>query len=202
MTIVQITCTIVVEVQETCTYSMCRRLEKMVLTTNEKLLKTYDYGEMKIKASGRKETLPCNLTITNKRIISGETQIAMNEVAGVSASVGRIGQLLPAIIAFVIAAVVLLVGSLGNVGSKMIYFIVFGAMTLVMGTIFLFLKKRKVTIKIYSKASMVVDMVNLDAITKKPKIKSIKIKINKEADAMVSEIGDLIAEYSKVYAVD
>ena len=49
---------------------------------------------------------------------------------------------------------------------------------------------------------MVVDMVNLDAITKKPKIKSIKIKINKEADAMVSEIGDLIAEYSKVYAVD
>lgn len=174
----------------------------MVLTTNEKLLKTYDYGEMKIKASGRKEMLPCNLTITNKRIISGETQIAMNEVAGVSASVGRIGQLLPAIIAFVIAAVVLLVGALGNVGSKMIYFIVFGAMTLVMGTIFLFLKKRKVTIKIYSKASMVVDMVNLDAITKKPKIKSIKIKINKEADAMVSEIGDLIAEYSKVYAVD
>lgn len=189
----------------------------MQLIQGEELIKSYDYGVVKAKDKHSGVGSKHNLTVTNKRIVNtamaddgrvAVKEIALNEVTGVETVACHSRNIVGAILFLVLAAVLLGGGVVSMVLLGKVTGIVIISLTAVFAVIcvFRFLQliklRRCVMVTVYTRASTVMPLVSASSTGFKRNIDSgaeLQIEVAPEAEEMVNEIRDIIAERSKMY---
>ena len=180
----------------------------ITLSTNEKIIKKYDYSASSVKATkGGSVNTTSTLYVTNKRIISefnmDKKGVARKEIPLAAADyvqtliTNSAKYLILLILLAILSVIFLIAGTAGEESTPLIIGVVLLVLTIVLLIMYLLSRKTSVYVEISGKMNEypLMEICASTSVLSNSKIKKIKIKVDKQtAETMVDEIGAIIID--------
>lgn len=141
-----------------CAYALEKQEEKIMLASNEKMLKSWTYATSSVKKGFSRKTTDHTLTVTSKRIIQtshssrkvSKTEIPLSDVKKLALT-HEVGSNVGAIILIILGVLAAILGVVVEDGDYLIPLVPIGVLFVIIGI--LKLNKGSLTVLIYTKQS-------------------------------------------------